>query len=98
MAVSGKLRWISTDKGKFRKLTQELSHFASRLNQLFLDTEQGQDQMTSDDLAKVTDIRALHIIRDATDSEDLVKQAVEELCESSPAERFGRFLASLHGR
>ncbi len=34
--------------------------------------------MTSNDLAKVTDIRALHIIRDATDSEDLVKQAVEE--------------------
>lgn len=93
VSTSAKLRWIITDKDKFDRLIQELSHFVSRLNQLFPITEQRHDKnifkdMASEDLSGIRDVKAMRVIRDATiGRQDLLAEAAEErllqVCQQS---------------
>lgn len=82
-SAAAKLRWIIKDKDKFEKLVDELSHFISRLNQLFHETEHhNQDAykaMLSEDLSAIRSIETIRMIRDATvDRHDHVTEAAEE--------------------
>ncbi|KAM0556074.1 hypothetical protein ACHAPJ_006062 [Fusarium lateritium] len=93
VSPSAKLRWIITDKDKFNDLIHELSHFVSRLNDMFRDDEHHQDQgvvkgMTKDDLAAVWDVKVMRLIQAATtDREDTVAEAaderLQEMCEQT---------------
>ncbi|KAK7420495.1 hypothetical protein QQX98_002693 [Neonectria punicea] len=85
-SASTKIRWVVVDKDKFEKLIQELSHFVSRLHQLFpaRDNEQQRDLnilkvMAKEDLEDIHDVKTLRLIRDATsDRHDLMAEAAEE--------------------
>ncbi|KAI8689150.1 HeLo domain-containing protein [Fusarium keratoplasticum] len=81
---SARLYWIIADKEKFNELIQELSHFVSRLTQVFQDSEPRQDRnllkdMMREDLASVWDFKVMQLIREATSERgDPVAEVAEE--------------------
>lgn len=69
--ISAKCRWVITDKDKFEKLVQDLSHFVSKLGELVPGVHQAPEHIATramlwEDLSRVGDFRILGLIRDAT--------------------------------
>ncbi|KAI9164097.1 hypothetical protein HJFPF1_05733 [Paramyrothecium foliicola] len=91
-STMNKLRWVVTDRDKFRKLLDELSHFITKLNQLVPEAAHKQishmETMAREDLAAISNLKALRVFQTATSKRyDIIERVVEdrlaEVCQQN---------------
>ncbi|EJT72935.1 hypothetical protein GGTG_09786 [Gaeumannomyces tritici R3-111a-1] len=88
VALPGRIKWALTDKAKFETLVHGISHFVSKLHELFpdcgpRDSSDGLKRIVTQDLGEIHDTRLLRWVCDAAAGRrDVVAEAVVERYEA----------------